>query len=43
MDAKVAADLIVKQLDKCEEIAFGNNTTVMRSKSGDFIYVVANR
>jgi DNA polymerase III sliding clamp (beta) subunit (PCNA family) len=43
VDTKVAADLIVKQLEKCEEIAFGNNTTVMRDKSGDFIYVVANR
>ncbi len=43
VDAKVAADLIVKQLDKCEEISFGSNATVMRSKSGDFTYVVANR
>ncbi|KKL97467.1 hypothetical protein LCGC14_1834200 [marine sediment metagenome] len=43
VDAKIAADLIVKQLDKCEEIAFGSNATVMRSKSGDFTYVVANR
>ena len=43
IDVKVAADLIIKQLDKCEEIAFGSNTTVMRSKSGDFTYVVANR
>lgn len=43
INAKIATDLIVKQLDKCEEIAFGNNATVMRSKSGDFVYVVANR
>lgn len=43
ISAKIAADLIVKQLDKCEEISFGSNTTVMRSKSGDFTYVVANR
>ncbi len=43
VNAKVAADLIVKQFDKCEEIAFDSNATVMRSKSGDFTYVVANR
>ncbi|KKL12049.1 hypothetical protein LCGC14_2539680, partial [marine sediment metagenome] len=43
ISVKIAADLIIKQLDKCEEIFFGSNTTVMRSKSGDFIYVVANR
>ena len=43
INAKIAADLIVKQLDKCEQIAFGSNTTVMKSKSGNFIYVVANR
>ena len=43
VDAKIAADLIIKQLDRCEEIAFGSNATIMRSKSGDFIYVVANR
>ncbi len=43
INVKVAADLIIKQLDDCEEIAFGSNATVMRSKSGDFVYVVANR
>ncbi len=43
IDAMIAADLIIKQLDECEEIAFGSNTTVMRSKSNNFIYVVANR
>ena len=43
INIKVAADLIIKQLDNCEEIAFGSSTVVMRSKSGDFIYAVANR
>lgn len=43
VDANIATDLIVKQLDKCEEIAFGSDTTVMRSKSSNFVYVVANR
>ena len=43
IDAKIAADLIVKELDKCGEIAFGRDTTVMKSASGDFIYVIANR
>lgn len=43
VDVDVAADLIVKKLENCVEIAFDRNATIMRSKSGEFIYVVANR
>ena len=43
IDAKVAAELVAKQLDNCAEIAFGEDATVMKSESGEFVYVVANR
>jgi len=39
----IAADLICKRLDRCGEVCFSDHTTVMRSASGTFIYVVANR
>lgn len=43
VDHLVAADLICKRLDDCVSIGFGPQASVLKSKSGDFIYVVSNR
>lgn len=43
VDCYVAADLICTRLDWCTEVYFGKEVSVLRSESGAFIYIVANR
>ncbi len=42
-EIRIAADLVAKRLGDCAEIGFADTSVVMRSESGDFAYLVANR
>lgn len=43
LNVDVAADLVVKHLGDCEQIAFSEDATVLRTKDERFVYVAANR